>query len=314
MTWIDAHCHLDLPPLDQTLDSTLDWLETHQIRGFILGGCHPEMWSSHAQVAHRFSSSCRSIQWTIGHHPMYVAQQGWNPYILDQMSSWLTDSLDDLPSPCRPSGFGELGLDRRKIYQESFELQYQAFRDQWALVRQFELPVVLHVVRAHSWIFEVFKKDGPPPCGGIVHAFNGSFEVAQQYLKWNVLPSIGSFILHPQAKKLKKVVQALDPCQWVIETDSPDQPPLTLSRDELPPTCLHPQFGDLNGSSSFEGPSFHTPLSIYRIAYEIGRIRDDDKQPLKHNPDFSELRSHPITHRFLNFSKKNLKSFFHFTF
>jgi TatD DNase family protein len=291
MGWIDAHCHLDLPPLNQDLSKTITWLRSHHIKEWILGGCHPQTWSTHAQVAHLHTG----VQWTIGHHPIYVVEQGWDPKSLDQMMHWLKAPMDQLSVPSRPCGFGELGLDLRAVYSPYLDEQWRALRDQWALVRQYSYPVVLHVVRAHSYLFDLFKQDGGPPAGGIVHAFNGSLEEANRYLKWGIFPSIGSQILNPKARKLRKTLYSLEPSQWVIETDSPDQPPKEMESQEYPP-YLSP------------GP-FHTSLSLYRIAFEIGWIREGES-PIKPKYEWATLKNHPLTLKYLTQSKALLKQIF----
>ena len=307
MGWIDAHCHLDLPPLSNALPQTLDWLKSHQIEGWILGGCHPALWHSHAQVAHAYEGG----HWTIGHHPMYVVEQGWDSTQLEQIMHWVEAPLNQLPIAYRPCGFGELGLDLRKQYQPHLALQKKALRDQWALVRQYQLPVVLHVVRAHHLIFELFQKDGGPPHGGIVHAFNGSIEQAKRYLKWGIVPSIGAQILNPKARKLRQLVKALEPTQWVIETDAPDQAPLNISVDEYPPHIQEQIRRSDRKSDPIESPvsRLHTPLSIYRIAFEIGCLRERNSDSIS-TLTLPNLKKHPLTLKYLTYSTHRIKSIF----
>jgi TatD DNase family protein len=81
------------------------------------------------------------------------------------------------------------------------------------------LPIVLHVVHAHEVALERLGQVRGP-LRGLVHAFSGSYEIAQQYLRLGLKLSIGPGIARPgRFKQLKSALPRLGPSDWVLESD-----------------------------------------------------------------------------------------------
>ena len=59
-------------------------------------------------------------------------------------------------------------------------------------------------------------------CGGIAHAFNGSLEQAQEYIKLGFKLGFGGVITYTGSTKLRKLVRELPLQSIVLETDAPD--------------------------------------------------------------------------------------------
>ncbi|MCA9545256.1 MAG: TatD family hydrolase, partial [Myxococcales bacterium] len=120
---------------------------------------------------------------------------------------------------------GEIGLDHRAPYAAHRAEQARAFREQLALARALDRPVVLHVVRAHGEVLAVLKGDGVPRAGGVVHAFSGSVEVMQAYLALGLHISLAGPVAHPRSRRLHAAAAAVPAHRLLVETDAPDQPP-----------------------------------------------------------------------------------------
>jgi TatD DNase family protein len=60
--------------------------------------------------------------------------------------------------------------------------------------------------------------------GGIVHAFSGSLQQAEQYAELGFLVGIGGALTYPRAQRLQKLFKTLPLTQIVLETDAPDMP------------------------------------------------------------------------------------------
>ena len=98
---------------------------------------------------------------------------------LSELAAQIERSLDDP----RFVGVGEIGLDffipaltepDLRAKQETF------YKAQLDLAERYGLPVVLHVRRSHDILLKHLRTR--PPIGGIAHAFNGSFQQAQQFI------------------------------------------------------------------------------------------------------------------------------------
>ena len=60
--------------------------------------------------------------------------------------------------------------------------------------------------------------------GGVIHAFSGSKQQAEQYLALGFKLGIGGTVTYERANKLRKLVAALPLSSFLLETDSPDMP------------------------------------------------------------------------------------------
>src|SRR3990167_1550905 len=113
-------------------------------------------------------------------------------------------------------GLHPVFLDRHR-QQTLFEAQLQ-------LALEFELPVLLHVRRAHAVTIATLKRLKPPR-GGIIHAFSGSYEEAREYLKLGFKLGLGGAPTWPQARRLQQTLARLPLEAVVLETDAPDMAP-----------------------------------------------------------------------------------------
>lgn len=151
----------------------------------------------------------------IGLHPMYLSQHGQ-----DDLEALRQFALDG----CLVA-IGETGLD---YYIENADrsAQQEMFEAQLAIAMEAGLPVLLHVRKAHDQVQATVRRLGFAG-GGIVHAFNGSLQQAEHYIKLGFLISICGTITYTRATKIRKVAKTLPLTSLVIETDSPDIPPST---------------------------------------------------------------------------------------
>ncbi len=68
--------------------------------------------------------------------------------------------------------------------------------------------------------------------GGIAHAFNGSFQQAQQFIDLGFKLGFGGAATYERALQIRRLVQELPIEAIVTETDSPDIPPAWLRSKE----------------------------------------------------------------------------------
>ena len=66
--------------------------------------------------------------------------------------------------------------------------------------------------------------------GGIAHAFNGSFQQAQQFIDLGFALGVGGAFTFTRAKQIRRLVAELPLSNLVLETDSPDMAPAWLDK------------------------------------------------------------------------------------
>lgn len=197
--WFDSHCHLnDVPDLSQQLADAAK----HQINSFIIPGTTPGQW----QEALAFQTP--QIHLAAGTHPWYVT----NPIEeIKALEQWLKDQP--------VVAVGEIGLDYFQGKQPRPEqaLQLEALEGQLALAKHYNLPVILHCVKAHNDVLRLLKQQGVHR--GVVHAFTGSKELAQRYVELGLHLGVGPMIL--KSPKTLKAVSSIPLENVLLETDAP---------------------------------------------------------------------------------------------
>lgn len=221
--WIDAHCHLADERLAPELESILARSRASGVGSWVQGGVDPADWDRQLELRTRYGEGVVPV---FGLHPWAAAR-------MDETSvrAALAHLQQKLPQAL---ALGETGLDLSSRHADpaSLPLQLLAFREQVAMARDAGKPLILHVVRAHGQAFECLEAQGPHAPGGLIHAFSGSYEVAQRYIRLGFVVSVGASITREGRTSLKQALKRLKPTDWVIETDSPDQPPEGVTLNE----------------------------------------------------------------------------------
>ena len=130
----------------------------------------------------------------------------------------LARALDTLAPPV---AVGEIGLDGSRAHRHRLKQQEAVFLAQLDLARQRDLPVILHIVRAHGAALACF--DQCPAPGGMVHGFSGHPEVAREWLRRGMSLSYGRLLCDPSARRARASAAITPLNRLLIETDSPDQ-------------------------------------------------------------------------------------------
>jgi TatD DNase family protein len=121
-----------------------------------------------------------------------------------------------------PVAVGEIGLDYF-LTKSNLELQTYFFTEQLKLAKRYDLPVILHVRNAIDDVLKYLRRYQIN--GGIAHAFNGSFQQAEQFIALGFKLGFGGAMTYSRALKIRELASKLPLESIVLETDSPDIPP-----------------------------------------------------------------------------------------
>ncbi len=225
---IDTHCHLDAAEYDADRDAVAGRARESGVGHIVVP----------AVAAFNFQSAvdCRrypGVAVALGMHPMYV-----HVHREEHLAQ-----LDEAIRKERPVAVGEIGLDRFQsridrsgVHDEDIERQEFFFVEQLRLAAKYELPVLLHIRRANDQILKQLRRIRVP--GGIAHAFNGSMQQAQEYLKLGFKLGFGGAMTYSRATSLRKLATELPLDAIVLETDGPDIPPEWIARQRNEPAEL----------------------------------------------------------------------------
>jgi len=223
---IDTHNHLDFPDFDSDRDAVLARCRATGVERQVLAGVYRAHW----QQLWALVCNEPGLYAAFGLHPVYLERHRTSD--LEALGVWLQRLRND----DRLCAVGEFGLD---YYLPGLDRQRQQalFEAQLRLAAELELPVLLHVRRAHAATIAALKRFRLPRAG-IVHAFAGSREEAREYLKLGFRLGLGGAPSWPQARRLRQVVAQLPLEAVVLETDAPDMAPAMHPGERNSPAYL----------------------------------------------------------------------------
>jgi TatD DNase family protein len=206
----DSHCHLHDR---RVLDAEAQIARAHAagVTGFLLAGVEPSGWADERAIV----SAHPDILMAFGVHPQLVAE-------IDDVDPLIAQLDTVVRGDC--SAIGEIGLDGMDQYKATLDRQERAFRAQLAFARARQLPVVLHVLRAHQRALEILRADGVP--GGVLHSCSASADQVREYLRLGLHVSFAGTVCNPGARKVHDAARAVPAERLLVETDAPFQTPL----------------------------------------------------------------------------------------
>lgn len=153
-------------------------------------------------------------------HDSIYAAVGWHPQQAKEMTPQDLAWLEELAAHPKVVALGEMGLD---YYWDTSpkEVQQTVFREQIALAKRVNKPIIIHNRDAHQDVVTILREENAQEVGGVMHCFSGSVEIAQACLELGFYISFGGPITFKNAKKPKEVAKTIPLDRLLIETDSP---------------------------------------------------------------------------------------------
>ena len=116
---------------------------------------------------------------------------------------------------------GEIGLDYYKG-KENKDKQIELFEKMLTLAEKHNLPVIVHSRKAMQDTYDILKKHNVV---GSMHSYQGSGEMAVEFIKLGFYIGIGGTVTHTNNKKTRKMLNEIGIEHILLETDSPYLPP-----------------------------------------------------------------------------------------
>lgn len=223
---IDTHCHLDAAEFDGDRDAVVAAAKVGAggtaVDAIVIPAVERANFGAVASVCRDYPGCAPA--WGI--HPMYVDRA--RPEDLDALRAVLTGPA---------VAVGEIGLDRHaEPRDDARQLFY--FTAQLKIAAEFGLPVLLHVRKAIDPILKCLRETRVP--GGIAHAFNGSHEQAQEFIRLGFKLGFGGAMTFEGSKRIRALAADLPLDAIVLETDAPDIPPAWKKGGRNTPADLVP--------------------------------------------------------------------------
>ena len=238
--WTDTHCHLDAAEFGGQGGAVAACAAQAGVTRIVMPAVKVANFSGVAQLA----AATPGCHYALGIHPMCVehAQESDLALLRQAIAAALNDA--------RFVAIGEIGLDffvpalREGALREK---QEHFYAEQLKIARDFGLPVLLHVRRSQDIIIKYLRRINV--IGGIAHAFNGSFQQAETFIRLGFKLGFGGEMTYPRSLQIRRLATELPLDAIVLETDAPDIPP------------------------AWEEPGHNTPEHLPRIGAVFAELR-----------------------------------------
>ena len=216
--FIDTHCHLDAAEFDADRDAEYARAVAAGVAIQIVPAISRDSFAAVAATCARYPGCLPA--W--GLHPMFIHVH--RPAHLVELRAQIEAQ--------RPVAVGEIGLD---LFVKGLDYASQEFFyvEQLKIARDHDLPVLLHCRKANDELLKHLRRIRVR--GGIAHAFNGSPQQADAFIKLGFKLGFGGAFTWPRANNLRRLAADLPLDAIVLETDSPDIPPAWIGRGRNAP-------------------------------------------------------------------------------
>ena len=218
---IDTHCHLDAAEFDADRDAVHAAALAAGVERIVVPAVAVDGFPMTKTVVERYPGCIAAY----GIHPLYVTEARETDLAL--LREWLAAE--------KPVAVGEIGLDGYVTDSDPARQEF-FFVEQLKLAREFDLPVLLHVRRAVDPVLKHLRRIGVR--GGIAHAFNGSRQQADAFIKLGFKLGFGGAMTFSGSTRIRALAAGLPLDAIVLETDAPDIPPAWLGGGRNAPAQL----------------------------------------------------------------------------
>ena len=208
----DTHAHYDDEAFDADRDALLAAMPGSGVGLILDPGCDLE-------------SSCRAVE-LAEKYPHVYAAVGWHPENCAPYTEASLDALRQWAQSPKVVAIGEIGLDYYWEQNPPREWQQKVLRDQLALARELDLPVIIHDRDAHADSLAIVQEF--PTVRGVFHCFSGSVEMARELLKRGWYLGFDGPVTYKNARKTVEVALMCPIDRMLLETDSPYMAPVPV--------------------------------------------------------------------------------------
>ena len=202
----DTHAHYDDEAFDNDRESLLESLPAAGIGTVVNIASSPESIDACLALAHKYEH----VYCALGIHPEHCAD------MTEEMLEEIRVKLHDR----KAVAVGEIGLDYYWPEPDP-EIQRYWFARQLQLALEVDLPVVVHSREAAADTMKIMKDNHAQRCGGVVHCYSYSAEMAAEFVKMGFYIGVGGVVTFKNARKLVEVTQKIPLEHLLLETDCP---------------------------------------------------------------------------------------------
>lgn len=203
--YIDSHCHINFPELNEKIDQVLCNMKDNNISHALCVSVTLDKIDEILGLAKKYSN----IYASVGVHPDYENIQ--EPDI---------ETLYSYSKEKKVVAIGETGLDYFRL-KGDLTWQRDRFRTHIRAAIMSKLPLIIHTRNAQEDTIKIMKEEGANSATGVMHCFTESYEMAKQAIDLGFFISFSGIITFKNAESLRETVKKVPIENILIETDSP---------------------------------------------------------------------------------------------
>ncbi|MFC2129346.1 TatD family hydrolase [Bacteroidota bacterium] len=147
-------------------------------------------------------------QYSVGLHPWHIEKAD---------TDLLLKKVELATENTKVLAIGETGLD--KVIKTPLDQQIKVFEAQVNMAEQYDLAVIIHLVKAFNELKE-FIKVHHPSAPMVIHGFRGGRKLADELLNNGFYISLGAALLN--SEKLQEVAMSVPLTRLFLESDEDD--------------------------------------------------------------------------------------------
>ena len=198
---IDTHCHIYNSEMDNA-EEIIRKAAENDIH-VILNGTDPKSNEEVLELSRKYENVHAAL--------------GYFYFFADEVTDEDILLLDEQLSSNNVIAVGEIGLDYYHT-KENKDSQKDLFEKMLDLAEKHGLPVIVHSRKSMQDTFDILKRHGVV---GSMHCYQGSSEMAHEFIKLGFYIGIAGPVTHTNNKKIRKTVKEIDISHMLVETDSP---------------------------------------------------------------------------------------------
>ena len=202
----DTHSHYDDEAFDEDREALLYNMRTSGVERIVNVGADIVSSRTALALAERYDF----MYCALGVHPSETGS------LTEADMDWIREHANHK----KVVAIGEFGLDYHWPEPDA-ATQKKWFYRQIELAKEVQLPIIIHSREAAAETMAVLTETKAYECGGVIHCYSYSPEMAKEYVKMGFYIGIGGVVTFKNAKKLKKTVEELSLGDIVLETDCP---------------------------------------------------------------------------------------------
>lgn len=223
----DSHCHLDKLDYKKqhcNLQDVISKANFNNVKFMLAVSITIENF----YFLKNFIKNAKNIALSCGIHPLYTSNNC---------------NLEDLQKASKDKSIialGETGLDYfcNKTKHINIIQQQLFFREHIRIAIMLNKPLIIHAREASKDIISILKDENAEICGGVLHCFTETKEIANKLLDMGFYISFSGIITFHNTNELRDIVKYVPLDRILIETDSPYLAPEPYRGKENQPAYL----------------------------------------------------------------------------